>query len=113
MSVESDYDLDAFFQPEEFGLIALVGGVPVPGVMDTMADDQRPGATANSSMGSFLVGAADATIQKLQFTCRWSLVASVAVETSLVIESGEFAGTYRIKDIQRDSQICRLMLNKR
>lgn len=111
--VESPDDFAAFTNPEEFGVFASCEGQRFTGLFDTFHDHQRPGGTSNSTMGSFMVGAADVSITVHQFTTGWPLADSVAVEKSLVIESGPGAGTYRIKDIQRDGDLVRLMLNKR
>ena len=114
--IESDADLAAFFSADECGTAGVVstqsGSIPVSGIMDTMADNDRPGANARSGSSPFMVGAADATIQRIQFLTPFSPVASVRPEDTLTIAAGKYAGTYRIRDIQRDSEVCRLLLNK-
>jgi len=111
--IETDADLAAFFSPDEFADLASIDGVaqPVSGIASTMADQQRAGATSGSSMGSWLVGAADLSIQRLQFTTAWAPAAAVEVEAGMTIQTGRYAGTYRIKDIQRDGEIVRLVLS--
>lgn len=113
--VESDDELAAFFSGDEFADQATITGVTgdVSGIMDTYHDQQRPGGTSNSTMGAFMVGAADMSIQTHQFTTAWSRVSSVALDSTLTIASGRYAGAYRIKDKQRDGEIVRLMLNTR
>lgn len=118
MAVESSDDMMAFFSPEEFGEKAVIHSATVDleiiGIPDTMAETQRPGDTANSGRSPFLAGAADFTMQELQFTTPFVFVhqAEAAAENTLTILAGIYAGEYRIKDIQRDGEICRLMLNK-
>ena len=110
-----DDDQGAFFDADEFATEATISGVtgPVLGIVDTYHDQQRPGGTTNSSMGSFVVGAADVSIQPHQFTTRWALVAAVPVDATLTIAAGPYAGEWRIKTKQRDGEIARLILNKR
>jgi hypothetical protein len=111
--VETADELAAFMSPDTFGVFASCEGARFTGLADCYHDHQRPGATSNSTMGAFMVGAADVSIVTHQFTTTWPLAASVGVEKTLTIESGSLAGDYRIKDIQRDGDIVRLMLNKR
>ena len=114
--IESDADLAAFFSADEFGTAGVVstesGQIPVSGIMDTMADNDRPGANSRSNSSPFIVGSADATIQRIQFVTRFSVVSSVRAEDTLNIPAGAYAGNYRIRDIQRDGEVCRLLLNK-
>lgn len=125
--VESDADLLTFFSPDEFGTEAVItsgsGDIPVSGIMDTMADAERPGANSRSGSSPFLVGATDAKIQRLQFTTPFAPIASVRAEDRMNIPAlrsdgtpnnaaGNYAGDYRIRDIQRDGEVCRLLLNK-
>lgn len=111
--IETAADLAAFFNPNEFADLAIIDGVaqPVGGIMTTAADQQRAGATSGSSMGSWLVGAADLSIQTLQFITPWAPVSAVQVEATMTIPQGRYAGTYRVKDIQRDGEIVRLVLS--
>lgn len=113
MPVESSDDLAGFFNPDEFGDEAACEGSGLVGIASAYHDQQRPGATSNSSMGSFMVGAADVSITTHKFTTPWPLPSTVAVEKTITIQTGKLAGEYRIKDIQRDGDIVRLMLNKR
>ena len=111
--VESPDELASFFSADEFGAFAVCEGFRAQGIPDAYHDDQRPGATTNSSMGAFMVGAADMNLSTHQFTTTWPLPTAWGLEKTLTIEAGEYAGTYRIKDIQRDGSVVRLMLNKR
>ena len=111
--VESPDDFAAFMNPDEFGVFASCEGQRFAVIFDTFHDQQRPGGTSNSTMGSFMVGAADVSLTVYQATTGWPLAPGVAVEKTLTIESGPDAGNYRIKDIERDGAMVRLMLNKR
>ena len=111
--VESPDELAAFFSADVFGAFAICEGIRFEGIPDAYHDEQRPGATTNSSMGAFMVGAADMNLSTHQFTTSWPLAATVGVEKTMTIEGGDYAGNYRIKDIQRDGSVVRLMLNKR
>lgn len=118
MAIESESDLLAFFAPAEFGTLAVIqsdaGDITVSGIMDTMAEEERPGANSRSGSSSFIIGASDVATQTLQFVTAWHLVANVHAENVLTIQSGVHAGQYRIKEPpQRDGEICRLQLNKR
>jgi len=111
--VESPDDFAAFMNPEDFGVFASCEGQRFTGIFDTFHDQQRPGGTSNSTMGSFMVGAADMSLTVYQFTTGWPLAAGVGVEKTLTVEDGSDAGNYRIKDIEREGGMVRLMLNKR
>lgn len=114
--IESASDLAAYFSPDEFGVDGVVstqsGTIPVSGIMDVAADNDRPGANARSGSSPFMVGVADATIHRLQFMTQFAPVAAVRAEDTLQITAGQYAGNYRIRDIQRDGEVCRLLLNK-
>lgn len=119
MAVESAADLAGFFNPNEFAeeatIITGTGSFPVTGIPDSFAEADRLGSTSNSSRSPFLAGAADFSVTELQFHLPWhSVVAAGAVaENSLQIMTGTYAGLYRIKEVKRDGEQCRLMLNKR
>lgn len=113
MPVESPDDLAGFFDPDEFGDEAVCDGLGLTGIASVVHDMQRPGATSNSSMGSFMVGAADMSLSTISFSTPWPMPATIEVEKTLTISTGKHAGDYRVKDIQRDGDIVRLMLNKR
>ena len=114
MAVESQADLAAFINTDEFAdsaLLHVLGGpLPVRGIVDTYADSERPGGTSRSSISSWVVGAADIRTQPLQFTGLWGQLQQAGPEGALEITSGDYAGTYRIVDVQRDGALCRLML---
>ena len=114
--VETDADLTTFFSADEFGTAGVVstksGQINVVGIMDIAADHDRPGANSRSGSSPFVVGSADATIHRIQFVTRFSVVSSVRAEDTLNIPAGVYAGNYRIRDIQRDGEVCRLLLNK-
>lgn len=119
MAVESAADLEGFFNPNEFGAEALLitgtGEHPVTGIPDSFAEDDRLGATSNSSRSPFLAGAADFSLTELQFHLSWPSVlgAGAVAEDTLQILTGTYAGLYRVKEVKRDGEQCRLMLNKR
>lgn len=119
MRVESEAELMSFFSPDEFGEEATLrtgtGDHPVTGHPDTMAETAKPGGVQNSSRGAFTTGAADFTVQELQFMTDSGRVAASGAkrEDTLIIQAGRYAGQYRIKDIQSDGAVCRLLLNKR
>lgn len=119
MAVESAADLEGFFNPNEFGAEALLitgaGSFPVAGIPDSFAEEDRLGATSNSSRSPFLAGAADFSVTELQFQLPWHsvLAAGAVAEDSLQITTGTYAGLYRIKEVKRDGEQCRLMLNKK
>jgi hypothetical protein len=111
--VETPDDLAAFTSPDEFGDFVLCEAVPFQAIVDRFHDQQRPAGTTNSSMGSFMVGAADMSITTYQALVTVPLPTVVAVEKTLSVTSGPHAGDYRIKDIQRDGVCTLLILNKR
>ncbi len=118
MAIESPAELMAFFSADEFAesatILNVAGSHPITGNFDTMAEIGRPGSTQNSGRTPFLAGAADFSVSELQFTTDWWRVqaAQTAHEDVLDVPAGPHAGQYRIKDIQRDGDICRLMLNR-
>lgn len=118
MRVESDAELMAFFSPTEFGEEAIIrtaaGDFPVTGHPDVMSDTAKPGGLQNTSRSPFMTGAAEFTVQEFQFLTAASLVlqAQTSLDDTLVIETGNLAGEYRIKDINQDGDICRLLLNQ-
>jgi PP-loop superfamily ATP-utilizing enzyme len=114
--IESDADLAAFFNGDEFaaeGVVSTQGGdVVVSGIIDTEADNDRPGANARSSSSPFITGAADATIQIIQYLTQFAPLSQARPDDAISITTGKYAGSYRIRDIQRDGEVCRLLLNK-
>lgn len=119
MAIESPDELMAFFSADEFAesatILNIAGSHPITGNFDTMADVQRPGGTTNSSRSPFITGAAEFSVYDLQYTTDWWRVqaAQTAQEDVLDVATGSrHAGQYRIKDIQRDGDIVRLMLNR-
>jgi len=118
MAVESESDLMGFFDAGEFGTAASIQTrtevIPsVFGIASTSYDNDRPGANSQSGTSPFLAGAADAGIQRTQFLTPFAPVSTVRPEDTLTISAGEYTGVYRIKDIQRDGALVRLILNKR
>ena len=112
--IESPADLAAFFSADEFATVAVIAGVgAVSGIIDSAAESDRPGGNARSGSSTWIVGAADFSVTRLQFTAPWPAVSGVVPECDLSIAAGPYAGTYRVKDIQRDGEICRLILNAR
>lgn len=110
--IESPADLAAFFSSDEFATEAVIAGVgAVSGIIDAVAESERPGGNSRSGSSTWIVGAADFSVSKLQFTTSWGSVSRVVPEDELSIAAGAYAGTYRVKDIQRDGEICRLILN--
>lgn len=109
-------DMAAFFHPSEFGaaaVIALPGGdLDIIGTPSTMAEQERPGSNSGSSNNSFLVGVADVRLHIVQFLTPWAPVATAQAECLLTIQEGDHAGTWRVRDIQRDGDIARLILNQ-
>lgn len=118
MAIESPDELMAFFSAGEFAeaatILNVAGSHPITGNFDSAADLQRPGGTTNSSRSAFITGAAEFSVHELQYTTDWWRVqaAQVAQEDVLDVPAGKHAGQYRIKDIQRDGDIVRLMLNR-
>ncbi len=114
--IESASDLAAFFNPTEFGdaaVIELPGGpLAIVGTPSTHALRERPGSNTNSSMGAFMLGVADFNLQAVQFMTPWAPIAGAQNECLLTIAGGEHAGTWRVRDIQRDGAVARLILNK-
>ena len=114
--IESASDLAAFFDPAEFGAAAVIelpgGPLAIVGNPSTHALRERPGSNTNSSMGSFMLGAADFNLQAVQFMTPWAPIAGAQSECLLTIEAGEYAGVWRVRDIQRDGSVARLILNK-
>lgn len=119
MAIESAADLEGFFNPNEFGAEALLitgaGEFPVTGIPDSFAEDDRLGSTSKSGRSPFMAGAADFSLTELQFQLPWHHVvaAGVVAENSLQIITGTYAGLYRVKEVKRDGEQCRLMLNKK
>lgn len=117
MRVESNADLMAFFSTDEFAENAIIrtaaGDTPVTGHPDVMSDTDKPGGRKGSTMSPFMSGAAEFTIQEFQFLTQAEIVeaAGTKLDDTLIISTGDQAGTYRIKDINRDGGLCRLLLN--
>ena len=109
-------DLAAFFHPSEFGASATVvlpgGAVDITGTPSTYAEQERPGSNTNSGNNSFLVGVAELRIHVVQFLTPWAAVATAKPECLLTIHEGDHAGAWRVRDIQRDGDIARLILNQ-
>lgn len=119
MAVETAADLEGFFNPSEFGeealLITGTGSHPVTGIPDSFAEDDRLGSTSKSGRSPFMAGAADFSLTELQFQLPWHSVLSAGAiaDDSLQIITGTYAGLYRVKEVKRDGEQCRLMLNKK
>jgi hypothetical protein len=62
-------------------------------------------------MSAFVAGTADVTINKIQFLTEFSPITSAKPEDTLTIPEGSYAGTYRIREILRDGEMCKLLLN--
>lgn len=118
MAVEAHDELMAFFSPAEFGENATVttgaGSFSLTGIPDVLSDTAAPGGIQNSSRSPFTTGAAEFAIQEPQFLTDAASVeaAGTQLDDTLTILSGDYAGAYRIKDINRDGGLCRLLLNK-
>ena len=114
--IDFSSDLAVFFNPTEFGDEATIAlpdcFATVHGTASTYALRERPGSNTNSSMGSFMLGAADFNLQAVQFLTAWGPVAAAQAECELTINTGPHAGEWRVRDIQRDGDIARLILNK-
>lgn len=113
MGVESYEDLALFFDTSDFGTEATINGGTIVGIIDSAAATDRPGANSRSSASPWIAGAADVSITRLQFATTWHSVSAVKAEDTLTIAAGAYAGSYRVKDIQRDGELCRLILNAR
>lgn len=119
MAFDLDDELKVAFSPEEFGEEAIIRTVsreyPLTGTPAAYADIAKPGSAQNSSRGAFSTGAADFSVGILQFTCLTTdaTESAVAAEDTLIIKTGRHAGEYRIKDINIDGSVCRLVLNVR
>lgn len=111
--VESPDDLASFTTPDEFGCFVSCQGVRFQAIVDRHHDQERPAATTNSSIGAFNVGAADVNLTVYEALVTVPLPDVVAVEKTLTVEDGPFAGNYRVRDIQRDGVCTLLLLNKR
>lgn len=111
MAVETAADLAAFTNPDEFGVVAIWNGVSITGIPDTFHLKERPGENSRSSISSYIAAAADVSSQVIQFLTAWGPISAVAQDDTLTITGGDHAGAYRIRDIQRDGEMCRLMLN--
>lgn len=116
MPVETADDLAAFTNPNEFGVAAVVqtlaGSIEITGITDAIAEIDRPGMNSNSGMSAFVAGAADVNISKIQFLTAYAPVASVVPDDTLTISEGSYAGTYRIREIPRDGEFCRFLVNR-
>ena len=108
-------DLATFTNPDEFGVDAVIatssGDVAITGIPDAIADTERMAATSQTGRSAFSVGAADHSITKLQFLTQWHLLTGVKPEDELTISDGDYAGTYRIKQILRDGELALLRMN--
>lgn len=111
--VETPDDLAAFTNADEFGVFVSCESAHFSAIVDRFHDQQRPAGTTGSTMGAFMVGAADMSLTTYQALVTVPLPSNVATEKTLVVESGPHAGSYRIKDIQRDGVCTLLILNKR
>lgn len=115
---DSAEELGAFFSTDEFAenatLTTGAGEFALTGIPDVLSDVAKPGGIQNSSRSPFLTGAAEFSIQEFQFLTSSASVrsASAKMEDKLTILTGSYAGVYRVKDINHDGAICRLLLNK-
>lgn len=114
--IDFNSDLATFFNPAEFGVLAVIalpdGEADITGTPSTYADTDRPGANQNSGISAFMVGAADFGIQPAQFLTAWQPVASAVPDALLTIQDGDYAGRWRVRRIERDGALARLILNK-
>jgi hypothetical protein len=116
MALDLAADLATFFNADEFGVFAVIGlpagDLQISGVASTLAEHERPGGNSSSSLGAFMVGAADFNLQATHFLTPWAPVATARPECLLTISTGNHAGQWRVRDIQRDGDIARLILNE-
>ena len=109
-------DLAAFFNPDEFGVAAVIalpsGDADITGVPSTYAQRERPGSNTNSGISAFMVGAADVNLQSVQFLTAWGPVSDALPECVLTIDAGNHAGAWRVRSIERDGDVARLLLNQ-
>lgn len=111
MAVEQAADRAAFTNPDEFGVIAILGGKNITGIPDTFANVERPAANSRSSVNPYMVQAVDISTNIIQFLTEWKNAKTAVMGDTLSITDGDYAGDYEICDIQRDGEFCRLILN--
>lgn len=108
-------DLAIFSNPDEFGASAVIttssGAITVTGIPDAIADTERPGANTNSGRSAFVAAAADINVSKLQFYCAFHQLTGVKPEDALTIADGDYAGSYRIRQVLRDGDMAMIRMN--
>jgi hypothetical protein len=116
--IETPEELASFCNPDEFGdsaFLIQVGGeeLPIAVIVDNIADQERPGATSGSTRGSNLVGAADVGGRFIQAYSTFAIAAgAVPNRSQLRIETGVYAGLYRIQTVSHDGDVTIYRLNK-
>lgn len=111
-------DLATFFNTDEFGVAATVsllgGSIDITGNASTYAHQklERPGSNNGSGFGTFIAGATEFNMHGTQFMTAWRTAYDGLTECPLTIHGGDYAGQWRIRIIERDGDIARMILNK-
>lgn len=107
-------ELAAFFADfaEDAIIHTAAGDFPVTGIPDVLADNMRPGGVSDSNTSPFISARAEFTIQEFQFLTTAEQAAPASLEDTLEITTGNHVGHYRIKDLNRDGGLCRILLNR-
>lgn len=112
--VESDFDIAAFTNPEEFGVVAVctkANGTVIDGVVgifDEPSTLERPGI-ANTSQSMFATQASNIRDTFPRFITPSSAVQSLAKDDLVLIDG---VGDFQIDDIQKDGTFTVLILRQ-
>lgn len=107
-------ELIAFFSDfaEDAIIHTAAGDLTITGIPDVVADNVRPGGVSDSNTSPFISARAEFTIQEYQFLTTAEQAAPASLEDTLEIATGGYVGQYRIKDMNRDGGLCRILLNR-
>lgn len=114
--MDTKADLAIFFS--DFGdsaTVALPGGdKPIVGNVSTWAREkmERPGGNNNSGWNSFAANNVEINMHGSQMLTAWLPAYDGLAECPLTIHSGDFAGQWTIRIVERDGDIARFLLNK-
>lgn len=118
MAVESQFDLDTFHDPSEFGSDGVIatqfGSVNVTITMAEAAAVVMPTQNGNSTGFSSVImqAASVSTATYKGIVPTYQLLNKVAQDNTLTVAEGQHAGTYTIIDVNNNGQMTTLVLHK-
>lgn len=87
-------------------------GVIFRAILDTFAENGRPGGNGSSSESPWISGSSDVSLQHVQLTASFADVSGIKPDDTLTVLSGNLTGQYRVVNIENDSGIASLDLNR-